>query len=167
MKVKLDIPYPEIKVENENSYYADLLSEDYAGRNSETTACLLYSYQHFQKFKDNEEFSKVIEEISITEMRHLEMLGKTIKLLGKDPIYKTCEATRGDCVMWSACNIDYTTDLKEMLRVNIAAETQAIKTYQEHKGIISDKYIKALLERIILDEKKHLEIFESLYNEIK
>ena len=59
MKVKLDIPYPEVRVEEENSYYADLLSQDYAGMVSETTASLLYSYQHFNTFKDNKDFSTV------------------------------------------------------------------------------------------------------------
>ena len=142
MKVKLDIPYPKVKVEEKNPYYADLLSEDYAGRTSETTATLLYSYQHFNTFDSNEEFSKIIEEIAIVEMKHLEMLGKTIKLLGREPIYKTCEASRGDCVMWSASNIDYSTRLKEMLEVDIREESKAIKIYESHKKLIKDKYIK-------------------------
>ena len=34
--------YPEVSVEKENSYYADLLSIDYAGDVSETTAVMLY-----------------------------------------------------------------------------------------------------------------------------
>lgn len=167
MKVKLDIPYPEVKVEEKNSYYADLLSEDYAGRVSETTAVLLYSYQHFNMFDSNKEFSKIIEDISIVEMKHLEMLGKTIKLLGKEPIYKTCEASRGDCVMWSASNIDYSSRLKEMLEFDISAESNAIMTYQNHKKVIKDKYIKNMLDRIILDEKRHLEIFKNLYDGLK
>ena len=167
MKVKLDIPYPEVRVEEKNPYYADLLSEDYAGRSSETTATLLYSYQHFNTFDSNEEFSKIIEKIAIVEMKHLEMLGKTIKLLGKEPIYKTCEASRGDCVMWSASNIDYSTRLKEMLEVDIREESKAIKIYESHKKKIKDKYIKNMLDRIILDEKRHLEIFKSLYEGLK
>ena len=40
MKVKLNIPYPEIKVEKENLYYAELLSQDYAGIVSEATASM-------------------------------------------------------------------------------------------------------------------------------
>ena len=166
MKVKLDIPYPEVKVEEKNPYYADILSEDYAGRVSETTATFLYSYQHFNTFDSNEEFSKIIEEIAIVEMKHLEMLGKTIKLLGKEPIYKTCEASRGDCIMWTASNVDYSTRLKEMLEIDIAAETTAIKTYENHKRLINDKYIKKMLDRIILDEKRHLEIFNMIYKEL-
>lgn len=167
MKVKLDIPYPEVKVEEKNPYYADLLSEDYAGRVSETTAVLLYSYQHFNTFDSNKEFSKIMEDIAISEMKHLEMLGKTIKLLGKEPIYKTCEASRGDCVMWSASNIDYSSRLKEMLEFDMSAESNAIMTYQNHKKVIKDKYIRNMLDRIILDEKRHLEIFKNLYDGLK
>ena len=166
MKVKLDIPYPEVKVEEKNLYYADILSQDYAGKVSETTASFLYSYQHFCKFDENEEISDIIEEISIVEMKHLEMLGKTIKLLGKDPIYKTCEATRGDCIMWEPKYVNYSTDLKEMLRIDIDSESNAIKNYEHHKKIIEDKYIKEMLSRIILDEKRHLEIFQTLYDKL-
>ena len=166
MKVKLDIPYPEVRVEEENSYYADLLSQDYAGGVSETTASLLYSYQHFNTFKDNKEFSEIIEEISITEMTHLELLGKTIKLLGKEPIYKTCNAITEECVMWSATNVNYDDNIKDMLRTNIRGEKAAIKNYSEHKRLIKDKYIKELLSRIILDEKRHIEIFEMLLEKL-
>ena len=164
MKVKLNLPYPEIKVEKENLYYAELLSQDYAGMVSETSASLLYSYQHFNTFDSNEEFTKIIEEVSIVEMMHLEMLGKTIKLLGKPPIYKTCEASRGDCVFWNASDINYDVDIREMLKTDIRGEMAAIKNYEHHKNIIEDKYIKELLDRIILDEKHHIEIFETLLN---
>ena len=166
MKVNLDIPYPEIRVEEKNSYYADILSQDYAGRVSETTASLLYSYQHFDNFNENKEFSDTIEQISIVEMKHLEILGKIIRLLGRNPVYKTCEATRGECIMWESSYINYDSDLKEMLRIDMESEKAAIKNYEEHKNIIDDKYIKEILSRIILDEKRHLEIFKSLYESL-
>lgn len=165
MNVKLDIPYPEVKVEEKNPYYADLLSQDYAGDTSELTASLLYSYQNFEIFNKNEKFSKLIEEISIIEMKHLEILGKTIKLLGKNPTYKTCESQRGDCIMWSSNNVIYDTDLKDMLKTDIKSEKLAIKNYEHHMNIIEDKYIKDIIKRIILDEKRHLQIFETLLEE--
>ena len=166
MKVKLDIPYPEIKVEAKNAYYADLLSQDYTGWVSELTACLLYSYQHFSSFEDNKEFSKMIEEIAVVEMKHLEILGKTIKLLGKDPVYKTCESERGDCVFWSSDNVSYKTDLKDMLKTDIHSEESAIKSYENHKKLIKDKYIKKMLDRINIEKKRHLEIFNTIYDEL-
>ncbi len=163
MKIELDIPYPKVRVEEKNPYYADLLSQDYAGDISELTAVLLYSYQKFNKFETNTEISKIFGEIAKSEMKHLELLGKTIKLLGKEPVYKTCEATRGDCVMWGATNINYETNLKELLEIDIKSERKAIKNYRHHKNIIKDKYINELISRIILDEERHLEIFTSLY----
>lgn len=167
MKVRLDVPYPEVRVEKGNAFYADLLSQDYAGKTSETTAILLYSYQHFDKFESNKDFAKIIEEIAIVEMKHLEILGKTIKLLGKTPAYKTCESSRGDCIMWDAENVNYETELKKMIKLDIESEKKAIRTYEHHKKIIDDKYIKNIIERIIMDEKNHLKIFEEMYNELK
>lgn len=159
VKVKLDIPYPKVRVEEKNPYYADLLSEDYAGIKGELTAITQYSYQHMEKFSSNIEFSKIMEEIAKAEMIHLELLGKTIKLLGKDPIYSTCEAFRGDCIMWNSNFVNYSTDLKDMLKIDISSEEAAIKTYTLHKKLIDDKikvddkyvnisdYIKADLEK--------------------
>ncbi|HIU40225.1 MAG TPA: manganese catalase family protein [Candidatus Aphodocola excrementigallinarum] len=164
MKVKIDLPYPEVKVEEKNTYYADLLSQDYAGVVSESTAVMQYSYQHFDKSKENKEFAEIIAEIAEVEMKHLELLGETIKLLGKEPVYKTCESERGDCVFWSAKNVNYKTDLKDMLKSDINSEKGAIKNYENHKRLIKDKYIKNMLDRIILDEKRHLEIFNNIYD---
>ena len=162
MKVKVELPYPEVRVEEKNPYYADLLSQDYAGGISETTAVMQYSYQHFDKFKENKEFAEIIAEIAEVEMKHLELLGETIKLLGKEPVYKTCESERGDCVFWTGDNVFYKTDLKDMLNADINSEKNAIKNYEHHKMLINDKYIKEMLSRIILDEKRHVQIFEML-----
>ena len=166
MKVTLDIPYPKVKVKEKNPYYADLLSQDYAGACGELSAITLYSYQHFDKFKENENLAKILSEIAMVEMKHLELLGETIKLLGSKPIYKTCESTRGNCVMWSASNIDYTTNLKELLKVDVESEISAIKLYEQHKKLINDEYIKELISRIILDENRHLKIFKTLLEEL-
>lgn len=51
-----------------------------------------------------------------------------------------------------------------MLRSDIVAETEAIKQYKLHWKIIEDKYIRALIERILEDEEEHLRIFEKLYS---
>lgn len=166
MKVKLDIPYPQVEVEEKNPYYAELLSQNYAGTTSETTAVMTYSFQHLSKFNENEEFAKIMEEIAEVEMKHMELLGETIKLLGKEPEYKTCESLRGDCIMWSSKNVNYTTNLKEILTNNIKSEEAAIRYYKEHKKEINDKYIKKLIDRILLDEQEHIKIFSTLLEEL-
>ena len=153
---KSNLPYPDIKVEKENIEYAKLLMYPYASMVSEDTATHLYMYQSFI-LDDN--IGKILENIAIVEMNHLEMLAKTINLLGLKPEYKSND------IPWTSNYVNYNTNLKDILKINIEAETLAIKNYQNLIKVINDKYIKKMLERIIVDEEIHLKIFNDLYNE--
>lgn len=155
---KSNLPYPDIKVEKENIEYAKLLMYPYASMVSEDTATHLYMYQSFI-LDDN--IGKILENIAIVEMHHLEMLAKTINLLGLKPEYKSND------IPWTSNYVNYNTNLKDILKINIEAETLAIKNYQNLIKVINDKYIKKMLERIIVDEEIHLKIFNDLYNENK
>ena len=155
---KSNLPYPDIKVEKENIEYAKLLMYPYASMISEDTATHLYMYQSFI-LDDN--IGKILENIAIVEMHHLEMLAKTINLLGLKPEYKSND------IPWTSNYINYTNNIKDILKINIEAETLAIKNYQNLIKVINDKYIKKMLERIIVDEEIHLKIFNDLYNENK
>lgn len=69
--------YPEIKVISPNLYYAEILMDDYAGIISEFTAISQYLYHYFQ-FKDIDHgLGELLENISITEMLHMEILADT------------------------------------------------------------------------------------------
>lgn len=153
---KSNLPYPDIKVEKENIEYAKLLMYPYASMVSEDTATHLYMYQSF--ILDNN-IGKILENIAIVEMHHLEMLAKTINLLGLKPEYKSND------IPWTSNYVNYNSNLKDILKINIEAETLAIKNYQNLIKVINDKYIKKMLERIIVDEEIHLKIFNDLYNE--
>ena len=155
MYYKSNLPYPDIKVEKENIEYAKLLSYPYAGLVSEDTATHLYMYQSFIL---NDEVSNILEKIAIVEMKHLELLAKTINLLGLKPEYKVND------IPWTTSYVDYNNNLKDILKINIEAETLAIKNYNNLIKVIDDKYIKELLKRIIIDEEIHLKIFKDLYN---
>ncbi len=155
--------YMTPRVEQQNSEYAQILLQDYAGSVSEFTAIMLYTYQQIIKSQDNKQFAKTLEEISIDEMRHLELLGRTISLLGLEPEYHTIDCSNNKEIPWTAQNVNYVTKIKEMLLVNIQSEQQAIINYEEHRKIIDDKYIKQLLTEIIADEEEHLRIFKRMY----
>ena len=158
-------PYPEIMVEEKNNDYAYLLLEDYAGVTSELSAICLYVYQHIINEDTNELFAKMLKGIFISEMRHLEMLGNTIRLLGVKPIYKTI--TNNELKPWNSNYVNYEINIEEQLLINIENEEKAITQYKKHIELISDKYIKELLKRIILDEEKHIECFNNLLKETK
>ncbi len=154
MDCKVDKPYPRIMVKEKNPYYAKLLYEAYAGMISELSAVTLYSYQNFEMFDFNIEFSNMIKEIAIVEMHHLEILGKLINLLGTTPIYMNSEN-----LLWSSSNIIYNNNIIDMLNIDILKEEESIKYYKFLKTKIEDRNIITIINRIILDEEKHLECF--------
>ncbi len=120
----VDLPYPEIKVEKENSRYANILLHNYSGIVSEFTAIDQYVYHKFKLFKDCPAVSQAIGEIAMVEMHHLEMLGELILLLGEDPRYWIKKKDKR--YYWNGKFVDYGNTLKEYLDYDIQAEVVAI-----------------------------------------
>lgn len=154
----------DIKVENKNLDYAHILLNSYTSEISEFSATSLYTYQHI--VTNDKDFSKKILEIAIEEMRHIAYLGQTIKLLGVTPSFYTINEFN-NINYWSSKNIDYSTDLENMLKANIKVESIAIKNYDFAKKMIKDKYIIKLLDYIISQEKQHLLYFTNYLIKIK
>ncbi len=150
-------PYPEVKVAGPNPCYACLLMDDYAGVISEFTAIGQYLHHYFL-FKDiDKDLGKLLENVSITEMLHMEILADTIKELGRDPQIRGSISTCNN--YWNGSFIYYGNELCAQLKADIDAEYKAIDEYRKHIRLIKDPYIKAILERIILDEKVHIRLF--------
>ncbi|MDN5348143.1 MAG: hypothetical protein PWP65_1707 [Clostridia bacterium] len=151
-------PYPPVRVKGKNLDYARILMDDYAGFVSELTAITQYLHHHLTIA--NDEVSRLLENISLVEMRHLEMLGRTIVLLGGDPRYENSgrSAWNGNYVMYDTGN------MCRQLEDDIAAERAAIANYRNHINMIDDPYIQAMLERIIQDEELHLKLLTEAKN---
>lgn len=154
---RVDEPYPEIRVLGKNPYYAQLLYNDYAGDVSEFTAIMQYIHHHMQMKCDPawQEAAVLEEGVSIIEMKHLELLGETILLLGGDSRYED-----GQRQPWTSLYVSYDDfDFCAQLRADIQSEEIAIHNYRKHIQEIHDPYIQALLARIIKDEEHHLRLF--------
>lgn len=164
-KYMIDKPYPEPRVEERSREYAKILMGDYAGYVSELTAINLYIYQHVSSDKRFKEYAELIAGVSIAEMKHLELLGETIRLLGTKPVYASFGRT--GTAFWNGRYINYTDTLKGMLLEDIKAETAAIENYRKHREIIKDKYIDNLIDRILLDENLHLKLFNDFNDKVK
>lgn len=155
-------PYPEIKVLKINPYYASLLMDDYAGTVSEFTAIGQYLYHYFF-FKDiDKNLGELLENVSINEMLHMEILADTIKKLGGNPIISGTYSTMGN--FWNGSFIFYGTQLCERLKADIDSEYKAIDEYKKHIYLIDDPFIKVILQRIILDERVHIRLFNEALN---
>lgn len=159
---ELNLPYPAIKTEGRNPYFAALLMQDYAGRNSEMTAINQYFYQHLIVTDENRRLAETLECISIVEMHHLHILGELIVLLGGNPQFRT-DGRRG--YYWRGDYVSYTQNIRRFLENNITAERNAISAYKIRYRQITDDGVRKNLERIILDEEHHIELFEHALKE--
>lgn len=160
-KYTANIPYPQPMVEMQNMQYANILLKDYAGAVSEFTAVSLYVYQHFVSERQYKDYAELIGGVAMVEMKHLELLGETIKLEGIKPMYINNVCPPGQ--LWSPMYVNNTTFIREMLMEDIKSERKAIENYRYHITLIQDKYIRKLLERIILDEELHVKLFTQEY----
>ncbi|WP_378954769.1 manganese catalase family protein [Pelosinus sp. sgz500959] len=157
-------PYPIPKVVKQNYYYASLLAEDYAGMKGELTAITQYIYQYITLQNNYPDIATLAKQIAITEMYHLELLGKTIQLLGEEPIIGC--AGYNTMRFWNSQFIYYGEGVYDKLYADINHEKEAIQNYKEHQQCIDDPYIKNLLERIIYDEEYHLHLFSEFQDRL-
>lgn len=155
----LPLPYPEVCVNEPNINYARLLSSAYAGDGGELSAVLQYTYGHLvTEGAEPSQLSAVLACVSITEMRHLEILGELIMKLGGDP--KFCDMQRRGC--FDAGKVNYQTSPDRILRAAISGEKAAIAMYRDLIRRIDDGCIREILRRIILDEEHHIKLFSEL-----
>ncbi len=151
----LDIPYPEIVESTFSPETVAILRNLYAARFSELTAVTTYSYQSRvlgEKFPD---VTKLLENISMTEMKHLELLAEAIVEFGGDPSYIN---SRGQ--FWSGIYVDREKDVCRILKNGIRAETAAIGDYSMAATRVKNSSLRDLLLRIAQDEQHHKMLLE-------
>lgn len=96
-----DMPFPPIKVESKNSYYATLLLDAFASSaDSEIQAITQYIYH--SKTIGNNTISKAVMCIALIEMHHLHALSEVITMLGGKPFYENSNKN-----FWMTGNIAY------------------------------------------------------------
>ena len=161
IRVRVDKDYPEIVGASDCKKTVNILKNLATSRHGELTAILQYTYQSVvaDKFMDN--ISDILEEISIVEMMHLEMLMHAIVDFGGQPKYED-----GQGQVFNSLNINYSMKLKEMLDNNINAEMMAIEQYRHAIDMVSNASLKNLFARIIEDENRHIEVFKEIRDSV-
>jgi bacterioferritin len=90
--------------------------------------------------------------VAMDEMRHAEMLGERIDLLGGVPTTELAAIQVGG-------------DLKKMIEDDIAGEELAVRLYKEHIKLadgLDDPTSRRMLEDILADEERHLHDWETI-----
>lgn len=162
IRVRADLPYPEIKDATKDMRTVAILKDLLSSRNGELTAILQYTYQSRIANLAEKEIANILEEISVVEMKHTELLMDAILCFGGDPKFDNAFGQ-----YFSAGYVNYAQKLKDMLQANIRGESKAIEDYSRAINNVQNQSLKDLLNRIILDEQIHLEIFEKLLKGVK
>lgn len=158
-------PYPPLQVTGPNLRTAMKLSQAIGCQKSELSAVATYEYQHWTMSASYPTFGDTVRRIAQVEMHHLDILGKLIVRLGGNPRF-ACDQ-RGGCAFWNGGMISYCQDLRHALLANIADEKKAAEFYSATADEISDVCVSAVLRRLALDEKLHVEIFTRMLHELE
>lgn len=162
--IMVDLPYPETRVREKNTSYANLLSVDYCGSVSELSAIAQYINHENRMSCQKCPLIQTILGIAMAEMIHLQKLGEMIFLLGGDVDFTARYHDRKPR-MWTPEGLCAAGDIRQMLLSDIEAEKGAVKQYTMHMRMINDEYVKAVLARIVMDENYHIMLLETLLEE--
>lgn len=153
-------PYPEVRAEGRNPRYAQAMLSNLGGVHSEMSAISLYFYNQLVT-EGVAEVAAAFHEVTIVEMRHLEIFGNLAMQLGADP--KLWSVQRGRRAWWSPEYVQYVRKIGPLLQEAMRSERAAIQKYESQLRWIGDENIRANLRRILADERLHLEIFTHLF----
>ena len=163
--IMMALPYPPIRVNEQNQGYANLLSVDYCGSVSEFSAVTQYINNENRLSCCWCSMAQVILGIAMAEMIHLQKLGQLIVLLGGE-IDFTANYRDGGPKMWTPQYLSLADNAKKMLLISIESEKAAINQYRMHMKMIKDDYINAVLARIVKDEEYHIMMLHALMTEV-
>lgn len=152
-------PYPAVRAMGRNQRYAEAMLGNIGSANSEMSAVGLYFYDHLVT-AEIPEVSEVFHKVSMVEMRHLEIFGTLARQLGADPRLWCRQG--GRYTWWTPGFLHYSQKLGPLLQVAIRDEQATVRKYQEQCRWIGDQNVVENLQRIIQDERVHLEIFHCL-----
>lgn len=159
--IAIDLPYPDLDGIEKDYQSAMLISSAYAGLHSELSAVLQYVYHHyFFDYCHNEEIADVLIGISITEMRHFEILGALLLKLGVDPIFS--ERPPSKYCWFNTSGIYYSKTAQKMLMDDITGELSAINEYERILSNLQNERVQAVISRILLDEELHVKVLRGL-----
>ncbi|XAH73101.1 ferritin family protein [Kineothrix sp. IPX-CK] len=158
--ISVNLPYPEIQPESQNPQYALAMLSNVGSSNSEMTAVSLYFYNSVILDPLYVNFAKCFHEISIVEMHHLNIFADLAFKMGADPRLWSVQNRRK--AYWTPAFNQYPREIRSIIVNSIKGEEAAIRKYRSQTSVIRDANIKSILERIILDEERHIEIFNNM-----
>ena len=162
--VTIDLPYPSIETKSRRPEYAHAMLSNIGSDNSEMTAVSLYFYNSVILNPDYAHFAQCFHEISIVEMHHLNIFAALAYQMGLDP--RLWSMQKYDTCYWTPAYNEYPREIRRVIENSLKSELAAIQKYTRQAETINDQNIVEILERIILDEQQHVDIFAAMLEQI-
>ena len=157
-------PYPPVKVTRENVRFAAQLSSAFGGSGGEFGTAE-YVFQSVIFRSTYPEYADIFGRIAMVEMRHLNMIGELMKLLGLPPVYGEYE--NGVPSYWNGTFPDYTDDLASAILHDLDGEQKAYSAYVSLSRRSGDRCVFAVLSRIALDEMIHVNLLRGMLAKLR
>ena len=164
--LSVDLPYPTLEGLSPDCLSLGIISPAYASAEGELNATLQYIYHSFAFWNTgHEEWAQDLQAIAISEMHHLDLLGKTITKLGAKPVYCLNPATFFS--FYSTKFVSYSNTLLHMIEDDILSEKHAIAQYEKMLKRLKNEQVIKIVSRILEDEFLHLKKFEEILSKLK
>ncbi|MFZ1025987.1 MAG: manganese catalase family protein [Limnoraphis robusta] len=167
---KKEVIAKDVKIDEPNPRYAQLLLEQFGGATGELSAALQYWVQSFHT--DHPGIRDMLQDIAIEEFSHLEMVGRLIENHTRNvdqtqAFQSTLFAVRGkgphfldsQGQAWTAAYLNEGGDVVRDLRADIAAEAGARQTYEQLILVAPDQQTKETLVHLLTREISHTKMF--------
>jgi len=167
---KKELIEKEVKIDEPNPRFAQLLLEQFGGATGELSAALQYWVQSFHT--EDAGIRDMLQDIATEEFSHLEMIGKLIEVHTSnvdqtDAFKSTLFAVRGkgphfldsQGSAWTATYLNEGGSMVRDLRANIAAEAGARTTYESLIQLAPDQGTKDTLVHLLTREISHTKMF--------
>jgi len=145
--------YP-IHVERQDTMFAKVLLEHYAGRNSELSSSI--QYLNHRSNMSNRSVRELLGLFAAEELGHMELIAVAITKLGGPPL--KCVNSQG--APWVVNYIDQSVDAITVLQVDVQLETRACQLYRQHLELTSDPNMKRMLNFLIGREEVHKRLLQ-------
>lgn len=150
-------PYPEIRAEGKNRRYGLAILSNVGGGVSEMGAAAAYLYGHFTQAS---EVADCLGHIAMVEMRHLAIFSELSRQLGEEP--RLWSPFHGGRRYWTPEYLRYPRQIGQSLRYLLEEEETTIRKYSQQALWIKDGNVVDNLQRVIADEKVHVQVLEGL-----
>ena len=136
------------------AYFAKVLLEHYAGRNSELSSSI--QYLNHRSNMSNRYVRELLGLLAAEELGHMEIIAVAIIKLGGSPL----KCINSQSAPWVINYIDQSIDPITLLQVDMQAEARACQLYQQHFELTNDPNMKRMINFLVGREEVHKRLLQ-------